>query len=581
MSHTYKKLSTDQITQLEAQAGNEAAKLIDDLLDKSVDPDLIQSAVNDWLEDHPEATTTVQDGTITKAKLNTALQNSIDSIPAVDDTLATTGAAADAKKTGDEISDLSSGLSGTQEWLGFPFNLFAGTFTTTHSSNWEIEQTGNTVTITHLTQYSSGEPKTGSLALEAGQYNFSADYNGGTNLLALYKGTDTFVKLLSESDTIQIDSGETYYLRIGSFPDQGDSITVSGIAITSAEISGVIPDISAELNVLTPAVSLLTEKAKAELNGASQSGVFINSNGAVAEAGTPLFYVVSYSVDENAPYWITASTKWANCYYAFYNSSNVLLSKSDTSPADLTSIENVPVTSPQGASILRVSWYSEGEKAKVVGIQIANGKPWTGKTWVCVGDSLTEENAKTSKHYFDYVSEATGIATVNMGVSGSGYARLSEENKAFYQRISSCPVTADVVTIFGSFNDLGAGLSVGSVDDTGTTTLAGCINTTITNLQTLIPLVNLGIVSPTPWDTTQPTTSGQAYDYVQMLKAICERRSIPFLDLWHCSGLRPWDADFRTAAYSKDGGSGTHPDENGHKLIAPRFEAFLNSLLLR
>lgn len=108
MSHIYKKLSTDQITQLEAQAGNEAAKLIDDLLDKSVDPDLIQSAVNDWLEDHPEATTTVEDGSITKAKLATPLQNAVDSIPAVDATLETSGAAADAKKTGDEISDLKS-----------------------------------------------------------------------------------------------------------------------------------------------------------------------------------------------------------------------------------------------------------------------------------------------------------------------------------------------------------------------------------------------------------------------------------------------------------------------------------------
>ena len=32
-------------------------------------------------------------------------------------------------------------------------------------------------------------------------------------------------------------------------------------------------------------------------------------------------------------------------------------------------------------------------------------------------------------------------------------------------------------------------------------------------------------------------------------------------------------------AYSKDGGSGTHPDETGHKIIAPRFKGFLETLL--
>lgn len=39
---------------------------------------LCTTAVNNWLDDHPEATTTVQDGSITKAKLATALKNEIE-----------------------------------------------------------------------------------------------------------------------------------------------------------------------------------------------------------------------------------------------------------------------------------------------------------------------------------------------------------------------------------------------------------------------------------------------------------------------------------------------------------------------
>lgn len=46
----------------------------------SVDPSAIQSSVEGWLDDHPEATTTVQDGSITKAKLDSSLQETVDDV---------------------------------------------------------------------------------------------------------------------------------------------------------------------------------------------------------------------------------------------------------------------------------------------------------------------------------------------------------------------------------------------------------------------------------------------------------------------------------------------------------------------
>lgn len=46
----------------------------------SPDPAVIEGAVTDWLDDHPEATTTVQDGSITKAKLDANLQGTVDDV---------------------------------------------------------------------------------------------------------------------------------------------------------------------------------------------------------------------------------------------------------------------------------------------------------------------------------------------------------------------------------------------------------------------------------------------------------------------------------------------------------------------
>ena len=45
--------------------------------DGEADPTVIASAVDDWLDDHPEATTTVQDGAITLSKLNSSLSDNI------------------------------------------------------------------------------------------------------------------------------------------------------------------------------------------------------------------------------------------------------------------------------------------------------------------------------------------------------------------------------------------------------------------------------------------------------------------------------------------------------------------------
>lgn len=203
----------------------------------------------------------------------------------------------------------------------------------------------------------------------------------------------------------------------------------------------------------------------------------------------------------------------------------------------------------------------------------------TGKKWAAVGDSLTEVNSRTTMRYYDYIVNETGITVYNMGSSGTGYRRQQENNRAFYQRIQNVPADSDIVTIFGSFNDLGGGsYTLGTVSDSGTTTIGGCINTTIDNLYDVIPAVHLGIVTPTPWDNDAPGET-DAEDYVQLIIDVCKRRSIPCLDLFHCSNLRPWDSSFLPVAYSKDDGNGVHPDETGHALIAPMFRQFLFSLI--
>ena len=50
------------------------------------------------------------------------------------------------------------------------------------------------------------------------------------------------------------------------------------------------------------------------------------------------------------------------------------------------------------------------------------------------------------------------------------------------------------------------------------------------------------------------------------------------LDLYHGSNLRPWDDTFRDLYYKRDDGGRVHPDEDGHALLANKFEMFIRSL---
>lgn len=280
---------------------------------------------------------------------------------------------------------------------------------------------------------------------------------------------------------------------------------------------------------------------------------------------------------------VSAFADYGNMVYAFYDINGVYIDGlRGVDGAVGIEIKDTPIIVPETAATIRIaSTNSHPMKIYRYGGDEVQIRKWQDKIWCVIGDSITEKNHTTTMNYHDYIADATGINVINMGVSGTGYAKGAGAGKAFYQRVADVPTNTDVVTIFGSGNDIAAGLELGTPTDTGTETLCGCINTTIDNLIALMPTVSLGIVSTTPWRGGEPYRTDILFaQYCEALKTICEYRSIPFLDLYHCSNLRPWTEEGRAACYSHDGDSGVHPDETGHALIAPRFKAFLEMLIL-
>ena len=81
-----------------------------------VDPDVIEQAVSDWLDDHPEATTTVQDGSITEAKLAQDVLAYLAEIDTLSSAITRMDEAAFAEKTVTETVTTRTELKDTVTW---------------------------------------------------------------------------------------------------------------------------------------------------------------------------------------------------------------------------------------------------------------------------------------------------------------------------------------------------------------------------------------------------------------------------------------------------------------------------------
>ena len=200
------------------------------------------------------------------------------------------------------------------------------------------------------------------------------------------------------------------------------------------------------------------------------------------------------------------------------------------------------------------------------------------KKWVALGDSLTEKNQTAISNYTDFILAYNAMNLVNMGAGGTGYMRGYQTNEAFYQRAADIP-SCDIITVFGSGNDLAYYSDLGNVTDTTTATICGCINKTFDIIFANHPTTPLLVIAPTPWAGNTPDmTTGMAL-YCERLREICSRRGIAYLDLFHHSGLRPNDNNQKNLVYYNDGDY-VHPNKLGHSIIAPRIMRAMEEVAL-
>lgn len=284
---------------------------------------------------------------------------------------------------------------------------------------------------------------------------------------------------------------------------------------------------------------------------------------------------------------VRGSANYSSAIYCFFASdgTSVVGYKQAKSGSDITKFSGY-VEVPQGAKYIRVAQLDKGISyiavVKYISSYRVKTNIWDDYTWVAFGDSLTEDNNSATERYHDYIADETGIKVLNYGVGGTGYAKdNSSGGKNFMERVQTLSdVDFDIITFFGSGNDLSSNLPTGTYLDTTVETKAGCINITLDNLYAIKPFAKVGIITPTPWQSVTPWGDDQSMtNYSNVLVEIAKHRGIPYLDLYHCSNMHPDDANFRNEFYSRDGGNGVHPDEKGHLRIHSQIREFLAKLI--
>ena len=503
-----------------------------------------------------------------------------------DPTLSVSGMAADAAACG----DLKSALTDVESYLGYSRNYFDGRgLTTTNPTNWTILSTKTSVTITHNNSYTTGTP-TIPLNIPVGEYVFHATHSAEYAFYLYIDGV--YSSTIKDGSSLVIESDKTYMLEALNIPS-GTTQTITDISITSAS-TGVIQSIENDIDAIENTVNEISENVTVTLSVEMESdtaSTVATVNG-IESAGSN-YHTVKFPVKgSDVAHVSVASTNWGNLYYIVCDSNDSVVAVSESSPSSstITALHDFDVTIPPNGSYLIVNYLLSHSVTPVASVTrevfVPKGVsyPFAGKKWVAIGDSLTEKNDSASKNYVDWVCEKLGLTCVNMGVGGTGYMRGYDANKAFYQRVADIPNDADIITIFGSGNDLGLYNQIGTPSDTGTSTICGCINTTldyIANNFTTVPVV---VIAPTIWKDQVPTENTPMTLYVQFLEEIAKKRSLHFLNLYSGGGLNPNNAAQLNALFyhhTLDGNAdGVHPNNAGHKIIAPKIKNAIECALI-
>jgi len=240
-------------------------------------------------------------------------------------------------------------------------------------------------------------------------------------------------------------------------------------------------------------------------------------------------------------------------------------------------------------------------------IVVSPSKRFAGKRLFVTGDSITAGGgATTTKLYHQYLAEWMGFSTVtNDGKSGTGLVKPSGAVKGMIERLPTWPSASqiDMISIMGNMNDGTTAFELNSVNypsglplgvfsdntsDKKLVSVYGALHFLFQHIIENYPLIPVNFIISTPREYGAVGgkswgTDGWFEAWCSAIKEVCGHYSIPVLDLYHNSGLRPWNLTNRNAMFGNftagQPGDGIHPNAKGHEAMAFKIFEFWNQYL--
>ena len=222
-----------------------------------------------------------------------------------------------------------------------------------------------------------------------------------------------------------------------------------------------------------------------------------------------------------------------------------------------------------------------------------DNKKLSGKTFLFLGDSITEGVRGTTSKEKGYPYIFASLSGANVYEYGVGGTRLAYQMKPtlhkprhdmyFASRVLDMREKADYVVVFGGSNDFAGGdAPLGNFGDTTPLTFYGALHDLYARLQAKYPQATIFAVTPLHrgeelerLNSVGCERIGGMEPYANAIRQVAKAFGIIVIDAYRDWEINPLIDEQRETYFSKDG---IHPNDNGHKYIAERLLEFMENI---
>lgn len=363
------------------------------------------------------------------------------------------------------------------------------------------------------------------------------------------------------------------------------TLSLSGKAADAKETGDKIGELKEDLGDLTSTI-ISAEKSNITENIDNYENIkstIIKSNGKLeSNSYTTRFIVQKYTNLAKGLYVVKGFCQGSQCLYVLCDKNGGVIKYEDSTSQGSSGTKTVDITIDEHNTILYVGGHET--VTAVVKKYLYDTKLTTRfsniyrKKVTLNGDSIAFGAGTGGTGFMDYIATKYNMTLDKKAVSGATIANLSSrypDKHCICTSIDTMAEDANYIIFEGGYNDWLLWTQIGALTDTMTgdlddTKFYGALESICRQALAKWENGKIGFIIThkinDAWRTqkqegvTYPTLDG----YYQAIKNVCEKYSIPYLDLSKVSGLNTELQNYKKYTYNSDG---VHPTKDGYQIF--------------